>query len=396
MKISQIGTNLIDLIPNTQFLYLDNNLIYKWEQFFDITQQLRFLHTLALTNNRMRWIDQDFLKDKDVNRLINQSLKVLVLIGVNIDWSQIDILTPVLAPYIEELHLCRNKCSKISSKYEIDAKAWKNLKYLNLEENDIEDWDEIQGFRNCPIMKNLGLNKNKINEIKFRPGFREVYVLSLDDNLIDQWSSIDQLNEYNNIKRLRISNNPLLTNCEGGEKEARAMIIARMKYISRYRGGDINKIEKKDCELFYMKKTYQEFIKNVGKVDELDSPKLIEYMSIYHPRWYELVEMFGNPIEELNSIKIKAKDIKSNSFKIVILSHLEASKGKKLKKKVLASMTVQTLKTLCSKLFKADSLSFKLSFKQADEEQEYELDDVFKELNFFCIYEDAVVHARPI
>ncbi len=36
MKISVVGTNLAQLIPFAQFLYLDNNLLYKWEQVFDI------------------------------------------------------------------------------------------------------------------------------------------------------------------------------------------------------------------------------------------------------------------------------------------------------------------------------------------------------------------------
>ena len=36
MKIGLVGTNLSSLIPFAQFLYLDNNLLYKWEQVFDI------------------------------------------------------------------------------------------------------------------------------------------------------------------------------------------------------------------------------------------------------------------------------------------------------------------------------------------------------------------------
>lgn len=61
---------------------------------------------------------------------------------MRLDWSQIDSLTPI-CPFIEELHLAKNDCKEVSSKYEIDPKAWKNLKYLNLEENGIENWDEI-------------------------------------------------------------------------------------------------------------------------------------------------------------------------------------------------------------------------------------------------------------
>ena len=145
-----------------------------------------------------------------------------------------------------------------------------------------------------------------------------MYCLSLDDNLIDNWKSIDQLNEYHQIKRLRFANNPLLSITEGGEIAAWAMIIAKMKYLDKYWGGDIPKSEKKDCELFYMKTSYLEFTKVIGKVTSLEDEKLSQYMQEHHPWWYELVEMYGNPIEELNSDKQKGKDIKANSISITI------------------------------------------------------------------------------
>lgn len=101
---------------------------------------------------------------------------------------------------------------------------------------------------------------------------------------------------------------------EGGEASARAIIIARLKYLEKYRGGDIPKTEKKDCELFYMKQSYLEFTKLVGQATSLEDERLMAYMTENHPRWYELVEMYGNPIEELNANKAKGKDIKANSI----------------------------------------------------------------------------------
>ena len=65
-----------------------------------------------------------------------------------------------------------------------------------------------------------------------------------------------------------------------------------------------------------MKKSYLEFTTEIGKVDTLEDERLLSYMSDKHPRWYELVEKYGNPIEELNSNKEVGKDIKSNSIKV--------------------------------------------------------------------------------
>ena len=109
----------------------------------------------------------------------------------------------------------------------------------------------------------------------------------------------------------------------------------------------------------------------MGKVTDLEDEKLLAYMNEHHPRWYELAEKFGNPIEEINSTKQKGKDLKSNSMKVTILSSMPNTQGKTLNKKLLANMTVGQLKTLCSKLLKEEMLAFKLSFKQEEEEQVY-------------------------
>ena len=154
MKICSIGPygEIRDLIKNWQYLYLDKNLLSSWDQFYLITKQIRFLHTLVLTDNLFNRIDKSYMEGKNVDELINPYLKVLVLIGMKLDWSQIDILSPTLI-YVEELHLCRNKWNKISSEFEISKDIWKHLKFINLEENNITDWEEIQGFRKLDKVK---------------------------------------------------------------------------------------------------------------------------------------------------------------------------------------------------------------------------------------------------
>lgn len=102
MKISDLGPkgSLSTIIPNTQYLYLDKNMLYSWDQFYFITKELRFLNTLVLTGNKFRRIDQSYLADKKVEELINPYLKELILIDMALDWGQIDILAPTLV-YVE-------------------------------------------------------------------------------------------------------------------------------------------------------------------------------------------------------------------------------------------------------------------------------------------------------
>lgn len=89
MKISDLGPRgtLQELIPNTQYLYLDKNLLHSWEQFFQITRELRFLSTLVLTGNKFRRLDATFMEGRRPEDLINPQLKELVLIDMALDWG---------------------------------------------------------------------------------------------------------------------------------------------------------------------------------------------------------------------------------------------------------------------------------------------------------------------
>ena len=263
MKISTIGPygEIRDLIKNWQYLYLDKNLLSNWDQFYLITKQIRFLHTLVLTENLFNRIDKSYMDGKNVDELINPYLKVLVLIGMKLDWSQIDILSPTLT-YVEELHLWRNNWNKISSEYEISKDVWRHLKFINLEDNNITDWEEIQGFRKLDKVKKLGLGINQIRSIKYRPGFPELMTVDIYQNLIDSWESIDQLNEYRQVSRLRINDNPIT---QGENIDLiRQEMIARIKYLQYYGGSKIGEREKDDSELYYTKFWYKDFCERRG------------------------------------------------------------------------------------------------------------------------------------
>lgn len=40
------------------------------------------------------------------------------------------------------------------------------------------------------------MNKNKIENIYYKSGFRGLKMLSIEDNLISDWKSFDHLNEF--------------------------------------------------------------------------------------------------------------------------------------------------------------------------------------------------------
>jgi len=76
--------------------------------------------------------------------------------------------------------------------------------------NGIESWDEIVGFRILPVLKRLTLSNNKIREIYFKPGFNDLYMMTIEENLISDWASFDAMNQFKGITVLRCQGNPIL------------------------------------------------------------------------------------------------------------------------------------------------------------------------------------------
>ena len=212
-------------IPGTMNLYLDRNLLYSWDQYFEIIKELPFLRIIVLTGNKFRRLPPNYFEDKNIAQLIHTHLFELVFIDMALDWEQIDTLAPVLC-YCEHLHLVNNNCSKICSLYKIPKTHFKLLKFINLENNNIDSWDEIIEFRHLERLTKLILNKNKIQKIYYKPGFKELKWLSIEDNLINNWASFNALNEFAIIKEVRFNGNPILEEAIGGPR-ARDVGIAR-------------------------------------------------------------------------------------------------------------------------------------------------------------------------
>jgi Leucine-rich repeat (LRR) protein len=65
------------------------------------------------------------------------------------------------------------------------------MKFINLEANGIASWEEVSEFRNLPNLKRLTLNKNPIKNVIYKPGWRDLLMLSMEDCQIDNWHSFD-------------------------------------------------------------------------------------------------------------------------------------------------------------------------------------------------------------
>ena len=68
-------------------LHIDKNFLYSWDQFFQITSELRWLGTLVLSGNKFKKIDKNYFKNKNIDQMINLHLRELVLIDMSLEWS---------------------------------------------------------------------------------------------------------------------------------------------------------------------------------------------------------------------------------------------------------------------------------------------------------------------
>jgi hypothetical protein len=75
--------------------------------------------------------------------------------------------------------------------------------------------------------------------------------------------------------------------------------------LKNLNGSSVEEGERKESEIVFLKKAYEDYIRG-NKITtrlELNDENLMKYMNEVNPRWYELVEIYGNPIDTV-SLKV--------------------------------------------------------------------------------------------
>lgn len=245
------------------------------------------------------------------------------------------------------------------------------------------------GFRQLPVLKRLTVSKNRIREVYHRPGFPELYMLTIEDNLLTEWGSFDQLNAFKKVSVLRCGGNPVT---EQAGATARNTLIAKLQFLRTLNGSEVEPGERRDAELHYLKRSYEEYVQSRGLQSrvELADEALIKHMNESHPRWYELVEIYGSPLD-IVSLKKEGTNIASTSARL----KLAGPGGKTLEKKLLLSMTLKDLKAMCGKLFKIEILRVRLSYSIEGSEF-YHLDDELRQLSYYSMADGGEVKVENI
>lgn len=341
------------VVPNLKELDLTGNLFSKWKDVAAICQELPALVGLNLTNNRM---------GQDLTCLpILSNIRVLVLNYTGLKWTQVEVLNDRL-PSIEELHLMGNEISEVTLTSSKFVQGFSSLRVLNLEENQISEWDEIVRLSELTSLEQLHLNRNNLSRVFYptydstkvsfnNETFQNLRCLLLGDNNISDVESVDSLNSFPRLTDVRLSGNPVADPGRGGIP--RFVLIARLSKVETLNGSEVKPREQKESEIRYVRLVMSKLHDNQEDIRRC------------HPRFNELKSLHG--IEDERPSNGAAGPQKMGSGLLTVtLKCVGASMGEKppLTKKLPATTTVGKLKILCESFFKLKSIKLKLFLQE--------------------------------
>ena len=199
--------------------------------------------------------------------------------------------------------------------------------------------------------------------------FERLRALLLADNAIDDWDSVDALNDFPSIAEVRLTGNPVTESAA-----TRHEIVARVARLSQLNGSLIADQERKDAEIRYLRRVLG-LVKSAEGAEGAAGGEAegaaarapqrgTEAVQAMHPRLKALVDSYG----ELSTHAAKGPGTgkMGEDMLELMLVCVAASAGEKApqKKKVPMTITVGKLKLLCEKLFKVKVDAQQLYYKE--------------------------------
>ncbi|KAI9320846.1 hypothetical protein BX666DRAFT_1241407 [Dichotomocladium elegans] len=230
-------------------------------------------------------------------------------------------------------------------------------------------------------LETLYLNGNSISSISPIPQgtFKKLEYLRLDDNKICEWSSIDALNGFPALRRLRIKGNPVLAELAG--ELASSHIVGRIKGLTVVDGNTLTPHERNDYERYYLTLCTKD-----GTTHDA--------IACIHPRYKELCQIHGEPSVGSTTKEGPAMTLKDRlmSIKFCVrtldeVEHPLASRPpatpQMVEKRVLATAKIRNLKHMIQKLFTIPAGRQRLFLLQDSPQRVLELVDDLRDLHFY-------------
>ncbi|KAJ1967472.1 hypothetical protein H4R35_006700 [Dimargaris xerosporica] len=371
------------LCPLAEELNLSSNLLTNWAEVTELLAALPQLRTLRLNYNRLQ--SRSFIP-ASLNSAGAIELRTLSLNHTGLQWEDV---VPALAalPHLETLSMGFNGLVRLAGNSQtltdplILKQQLPALRYLTLEHNQLSDWHDLCILGHLPELQTLDLRHNQLSEIAYPSSastlpaipFPKLTTLVLNENVITQWSSIDQLDQFPTLHTLRCTANPVVASLSADE--ARTQLVCRIGKLISLNGSPLYPRERLDLELYYMR-----------QVAEQSSPaQAIDTIAIHHPRYPQLVAKHGLPAAALVTAKGQNR-IKSRLVQLTInlVASLEDQTPQRaVKKGLLLTLSVRKLRALCCKLVRTSSPNAALYLRDQVAGDTTYLEDDTRELGYY-------------
>ncbi|KAG1706288.1 hypothetical protein DVH05_001436 [Phytophthora capsici] len=381
------GSGLGNLAPNLTELDLSRNLFSQWSDILDILRELPLLKTLILSGNRF------ILNEGDG---VFQNVKVLVLNQTLLSWSDVEKLLTRHFPSLEQLHLVENEYDDNQLQLFTSGRRFESLSVLDLSLNAFKSWNQVLQVVGGTFvnLSHLLLNGNRIVTLAGNAQpvsvFQKLTTLSLSENLVDSWTSIDALNAFPLLDTLRFSKNPLTVQMSVGE--ARMLVVARTDRLAVFNGSPVRQKERKEAEQLYLKRILHELA--VISEDQIDRQRVLTV----HPRFSHLRELYPEiSIDQsggssANGSAAGPRKLASSLIKVKIVPmSMQATSLEPLVKKIPQQMKVSQLKLLIEAKFGVDVPAQVLSFRIDSRSIPMLLDDDNAEVSYFGMQDGSEV-----
>ncbi|CAI5745260.1 unnamed protein product [Peronospora destructor] len=391
-QISELGSveggkSLRTLAPKLTELDLSRNLFSTWDDILAILRELPLLETLILSGNRFALQVQSDNQDEDEDF---GNVKVLVLNQTLLRWDQVGKLVTRHFSKLEQLHLVGNEYVDDQLSVFQSSGGWvETLAVLDLSLNHFVSWEKLlrtvgKMFKN---LNQLILNGNCIVTLVVendRPvtEFQKLTTLSLSENLVDSWTSIDELNAFPLLTALRFSDNPLTTQMSLGE--VRMLVIARTDHISVFNASRVREKERTEAEQLYLKRILHK-LAVIGD-DENERKRVLAA----HPRHMRLRELYSEiSIDQTGSTTgsestASPRKLASSLISVSIIPmSMQATSLEPLVKKIPQQMKVSQLKLLIETKFGVEVPRQVLSFCADSRSMPVLLDDDSADVSYY-------------
>ncbi|KAK9806127.1 hypothetical protein WJX72_002459 [[Myrmecia] bisecta] len=347
-RVASLGPpgELASVAPRLEELDLSANLLPSWHSVAALADELPRLTVLNLSLNRMRFPDA-------TSALPAQrfgQLHTLVFNQCWITWAQV-VAVAGSAPGLRELHLCGNAiCSLQAPGTAQQLTSLSQLQVLDLEDNGLSEWQEVEQLAGLPCLERLLLSGNQLTEVHYPLGatagqdgpFAALKSLLLGENRLASWASVDALNQFPCLREVRLTGNPLLASSQGG---GRYEIIARVANLTMVNASAVRQHERRDSELRYLRLV-------LADAEAAPDVTARQHVLAQHPQLQDLKDRFVRRGQVHAGVGGTALAASMLELRLTCVAPSAGNKMGTQTKKIPASLTVGKLKLLCERLFK--------------------------------------------